>query len=74
MKIIDETKQNCTFSTLEPGDCFKELEGSIFLRIKDIYNEIGGIEFNAVFLSDGEPTFFNDNETVVLLETVLTVR
>lgn len=75
MKIKDEMKPTLTFRDLELGDCFKLLGHKYhYLKMDDIYDEDGEVRYNAVFLENGDPTYFTGDEEVVFIEAEFVIK
>ena len=77
MKINDETpKSDCTFDTLATGACFKLPHGTYYyLKMEPIYDDGDDeVRYNAVFLEDGEPTRFNDDQEVIPLNAEVVIN
>jgi hypothetical protein len=60
------------FCDVPNGEVFME-DGVYYLPIEEVYDNLGNCK-NAVNLNDGEITYFEYNEMVVLVKATLTVE
>lgn len=70
---IKDTRGNeyALFKDLLYGELFEDEDTNICIRIGTICNEFGS--WNAVNLSDGEPTCFDDDDRVARLNAELVI-
>lgn len=76
MKIVDETPElGITFGQLVAGQCFKVPHGTYYyLKMSAICNDEEEVTYNAVFLEDGEPTYFDDDQEVAPLDAKVVIN
>lgn len=70
MEIIDNTKKNCTFSDLKPGEVFR-CGGDFWLVLSRPFPEEA--DFNSARLSDGAIAWTGPNTSVTKVSAALTI-
>lgn len=73
MKIVDNTTTTVPFRTLQQGDVFRDVDGTLLMKMTHI-DSTEKILYNCVTLSDGCPMGFGAEEKVTKIEkAVLTL-
>lgn len=73
MKITKKTNDGCvSFEELKQGDIF-EVDGMIYMKIQTICPDDGD-DVNAIYMCDGDATWFRPNERVRLCKAELIVE
>lgn len=72
MEIIYKDMRKVNFEMVAIGDVFS-YDDAIYMRTLEVASTYTGELYNAVNLADGENTYFEDNDEVVLVKAQLVI-
>lgn len=72
MEIIYKDRRKVNFEMVAIGDVFS-YDDAIYMRTLEVASTYTGELYNAVNLADGENTYFEDNDEVVLVKAQLVI-